>query len=149
MAYPHPIGRLWEHRSPWPEVGFQKVLVFFYVVFADLNISWNETFQKCIPFFLARSSGAYPLKVLESPTYCGSPSYLEIKCRNFRQSPAVRGRGRRRLRCACWLRMSIMGLYYVFMNASCADDQNLKIVRCSTFQGRWYLDFWAGPKNPL
>ena len=50
--------------------------------------------------------------------------------------PAVHGRGRRRLRCACWWRTSIMGGYYVSMNASCADDQNFKIVRCSTFQGR-------------
>ena len=57
--------------------------------------------------------------------------------------------GRRRLRCACWWRTSSMGGYYVSMNASCADDQNLKIVRCSTFQGRWYPDFWRVTKNPL
>ena len=63
--------------------------------------------------------------------------------------PAVRGRGRRRLRCACWWHTSIMGGYYVSMNASCADDQNLKIVRCSTFQGRWYPDFWRVEKNPF
>ena len=50
--------------------------------------------------------------------------------------PAVHRRGRRRLRCACWWRTSIMERYYVSMDASCADDQNLKIVRCSTFQGR-------------
>ena len=50
--------------------------------------------------------------------------------------PAVHGRGRRRLRCACWWRTSIMGGYYVSMNASCADDQNLKIVRCPVGQGR-------------
>ena len=63
--------------------------------------------------------------------------------------PAVHGRGRRRLRCACWWHTSIMGGYYVSMNASCADDQNLKIVRCSTFQGRWYPDFWRVEQNPL
>ena len=63
--------------------------------------------------------------------------------------PAVHGRGRRRLRCACWWHTSIMGGYYVSMNASCADGQNLKIVRCNTFQGRWYPDFWRVPKNPL
>ena len=34
------------------------------------------------------------------------------------------------------------------VNSSCADDQNLKIVRCSTFQGRPYPDFWRVPKNP-
>ena len=59
----------------------------------------------------------------------------------------MHGRGRRRLRGACRWRASIMGKYYVFMNASCADDQNLKIVRCSTFQCRPYHDFWAGTKN--
>ena len=63
--------------------------------------------------------------------------------------PAVHGRGRRRLRCACWWRTSIMRRYYVSINASCADDQNLKIVRCSTFQGRWYPDFWRVEQNPL
>ena len=66
-----------------------------------------------------------------------------------RLDPAVRGRGRRRLRCACWWHTSIMGGYYVSMNASCADDQNLKIVRCSTFQARPYHDFWRVPKTPL
>ena len=38
--------------------------------------------------------------------------------------PAVHGRGRRRLRCACWWCTSIKGGYYVSMNASCADDKN-------------------------
>ena len=42
-----------------------------------------------------------------------------------------------------------MGGHYVSMNTGCADDQNLKIVRCSTFQVRWYPDCWSGPKNPL
>ena len=41
------------------------------------------------------------------------------------------------------------GGYYVSVNASCADDRNLKIVRCSTFQGRCNPDFWGVPKNPL
>ena len=42
-----------------------------------------------------------------------------------------------------------MGEYYVSMNASCADDQNLKIVRCPVDQGRWYHDFWTDTKHPL
>ena len=66
----------------------------------------------------------YPLKM---DTVVRSERQLEL-------DPAVHGRGRRRLRCACWWRTSIMGGYYVSMNASCADDQNLKIVRCHLFQ---------------
>ena len=33
-------------------------------------------------------------------------------------------------------------------NLSCAGEQNTKIKRCSTFQERWYHNFWRAPLNP-
>ena len=59
--------------------------------------------------------------------------------------PAVHGRGRLRLR-------------YMFQRyakqklecsvQSCAEDQNIRIVRCSKLHGRPYHDFWRVPKTP-